>query len=275
MVERFFSEGGRGLNVTAPFKQDAFAWVHSPDPLSHAARAVNTIVKTEDGISGFNTDGLGLIADLSHLKWELENQRVLILGAGGAAMGIVQPLLDVGCVTTVANRTYSKAVELQSRFPQIRIKMMSDLKSGWDIVINSTSNSNDPYKLPMPMEVVNDAKCYDLTYSRTGRTPFIQAVELNAQAVSDGLGMLIEQAAASFHIWRAVKPNTQLLQTQLRRNNRQPLRRFLAGGVCEKCSAEDRVYIEYDADHKPLRFGCIACGYLEDRDGTTTLRLEG
>lgn len=215
-VERFFADGGRGLNVTAPFKQDAFAWVGEADPLAVKAKAVNTIAIEDHIPYGYNTDGIGLVEDLRCLAWELAEQKVLVLGAGGAVKGIVQSLLDAECELTVANRTFTKAQQLQQDFPQIHIAQFSDLRTGWDIVVNAITAWSANFELPIAKEVVARAKCYDLTYSRTGRTPFLSAVESEASATADGLGMLIDQGAAAFQIWRGVLPNTNVARSKLR-----------------------------------------------------------
>ena len=217
VVEKFFADGGCGLNVTAPFKQDAFAWVKEADPLAVKAKAVNTIAMKGDIPYGYNTDGIGLVEDLRSLAWELAEQKVLILGAGGAVKGIVQSLLDAECELTVANRTFTKAQQLQQDFPQIEISPLGDLQAGWNIVVNAITAWDDKFELPIPKEVVAGAKCYDLTYSRTGRTPFLSAVEPVSSATADGLGMLIDQGAAAFHIWRGVLPDTNVARSKLRK----------------------------------------------------------
>ena len=216
-VEKFFSDGGRGLNVTAPFKQDAFSWVEEADPLADKAKAVNTIAMNDDIPIGYNTDGIGLVEDLRCLEWETAEQKVLVLGAGGAVKGIVQSLINANCELTVANRTFEKAQQLQRDFPQIRIAQLNDLQGGWDIVVNAITAWSDNFDLPIVKEVVAQAKCYDLTYSRTGRTPFLSTVESMASTTADGLGMLIEQGAAAFQIWRGVLPDTNVSRSRLRK----------------------------------------------------------
>lgn len=216
-VEKFFADGGRGLNVTAPFKQDAFAWVEEADPLAGKAKAVNTIAIEDDIPYGYNTDGIGLVEDLQCLKWDLSEQKVLILGAGGAVKGIVQSLLNAECELTVANRTFAKAQQLQQDFPQIQIAKLGDLQTGWDIVVNAITAWSDNFDLPVAKDVVARAKCYDLTYSRTGQTPFLSAVESVASSTADGLGMLIDQGAAAFQIWRGVLPDTNVARSNLRK----------------------------------------------------------
>lgn len=270
-VESFIKDGGLGLNVTAPFKQDAFNWVTELDPLATKAQAVNTIQIDGNRRIGFNTDGLGLVADLKRLDWQLENQKLLILGAGGATMGILQPLLDVGCEITVANRTYSKAEALQLLYPSIQICSLDKLHTGWDIVINSTSAMRVGSKLAVDTSVFEHAKCYDLTYSLDGTTPFLDSLIDVATDTSEGLGMLVEQAAEAFFIWRGIRPDTQSVLSQLRVP--QPLRRFIAGAKCHKCGADDRIYVEYDDLKTPNTQGCLACGYRESRDGTTTVQI--
>lgn len=274
---RFFESGGLGLNVTTPFKQDAFAFVNRLDQLAEKARAVNTIVYTKEGLHGFNTDGIGLCADLRRLGWLNEDCRVLILGAGGAAQGILDPLLESGAAITVANRTHSRAEALKKLFRQIEILEFGRVRGGWDLVINATSVGQSGTGLDVPIAVYEDACCYDLFYSKTGRTEFLIKAGERAADISDGLGMLIEQAAEAFRLWRGIRPPTISVLPLLRNDNEEPrpTRRFIAGATCPKCGAIDRVYIDLDKQHVPVAQGCQSCGFFQQSDGTTSLSLEG
>ena len=219
----FFASGqglapGQGLNVTLPFKVDAWRWVDSHDAAATAAGAVNTIVRRQGTKHGCNTDGIGLVNDLTRrLDWHIDGARTLILGAGGAVQGIVAPLMDAGAAAlTVANRTVAKARSLARRFG-IRACALDEVGGGWDLVINGTSaglaGTGD---LVVPAAVVG-SRCYDLLYARDGATPFCAwARRHDARAVADGLGMLVEQAAQAFYLWRGVRPETAPVLALLR-----------------------------------------------------------
>ena len=219
----FFASGqalapGQGLNVTLPFKVDAWRWVDSHDAAATAAGAVNTIVRRQGAKHGCNTDGIGLVNDLTgRLDWPIDGARTLILGAGGAVQGIVAPLVDAGAAAlTVANRTVAKARSLARRFG-IRACALDEVGGGWDLVINGTSaglaGTGD---LVAPVAVVG-SRCYDLFYARDGATPFcVWARRHDARAVADGLGMLVEQAAQAFYLWRGVRPETAPVLVLLR-----------------------------------------------------------
>lgn len=207
----FFNDGGKGLNVTVPFKQDAWQWVTSHDPAAAASGAVNTIVPEDGDFRGCNTDGVGLVTDLTEiLGWTLAGSRVLLLGAGGAARGVLPALLDAGpAQVTLANRTESRALEVAAAFEGVQTTPLPDVSEGWDIVLNATSASMGGPALALPTTCVVGAACYDLFYNLTTPTPFCTwAKQHGAQTCTDGLGMLIEQAAEAFHLWRGVRPTT-------------------------------------------------------------------
>ena len=265
----FFTSNGVGLNVTAPFKQVAYKFVDKRDPQSDASGAVNTIHAVDDRHLGYNTDGIGLVADLSRLGWTLPGAKVLVIGAGGAAQGIVLPLLDQGVELSVANRTKSRADALKEQFPKVQVVGLEELSPGWDVVINATAAGWQQQQLPIPGTVFNDARCYDLGYQRDGRTPFIQQVDTQAAETSDGLGMLVEQAAEAFHIWHDVKPQTKPVLEGLR----NPKRQFIAGAVCPRCKRQDTLYIESDLQGNATLRACHACGYSEDIEGNVSINL--
>jgi len=215
----FFQAGGLGLNVTVPFKQDAFDWVDRVDGAAREAQAVNVVVRGNDRYRGHNTDGIGLVRDLEkNLGLPLANRRVLVLGAGGAVRGVLGPLLRTGVEElTVANRTESRAYALQSVFPDIRAVSFGDVGEGCDIVINGTSAGMAGEVPDVDPRTVRNAFCYDMFYTLEDETPFCRwCAECGAARAAGGLGMLIEQAAESFFLWRRVRPPTRGLAQSLR-----------------------------------------------------------
>lgn len=265
----FFLGNGIGLNVTAPFKQDAYEFVGERDIASNASSAVNTIHAIEGRFLGYNTDGVGLIADLRRLAWSLQGAKILVIGAGGAAHGIVLPLLEQGVELFIANRTRARAERIKKQFPKIEVLELDELTNGWDIVINATAAGWQKEALPVPSVTFEDARCYDLGYQRDGRTPFIQQVERYAGETSDGLGMLVEQAAEAFSIWHDVKPQTSSVLEGLR----NPRRQFIAGAECPRCNKRDTIYVERDLIGNVTLKACRACNYAEDVEGNVSVNL--
>ncbi|SCZ64311.1 shikimate dehydrogenase [Thiohalomonas denitrificans] len=223
-VGNFQANGGKGLNVTVPFKQEAWRLVDRRSPRAERAGAVNTVTLHEDGSrSGDNTDGIGLVNDLSRLGVTLTGCRVLILGAGGAVRGVLEPLLDQGPAELwIANRTVARAEELASAFASMGTVNgcgFDDLKGRqFDVIINGTAASLQGEVPPLPDTVLGkDGACYDMMYAARP-TAFIQwARRHGATAAHDGLGMLVAQAAESFFIWRGVRPETGPVIEALRR----------------------------------------------------------
>lgn len=226
-VARFCAEGGRGLNVTVPFKLEAFALATQRTARAEAAGAVNTLAFGADGILGDNTDGAGLVRDLSvNLERSLGARRLLLLGAGGATRGALLPLLGQRpAALTIANRTASKAEALAHDFaPQAGNTCIDgcgfdDLGGRrFDVVINATSASLAGELPVLPPGLYADgALAYDMMYGR-GYTRFMQAALADGAAdVADGLGMLVEQAAESFALWRGVRPDGAPVLAALRR----------------------------------------------------------
>ena len=214
---RLFTSGVRGLNITLPHKQAAAELVNELTPRAARAQAVNTIAFFEDTtLLGDNTDGIGLICDLErNLQVDLADKRVLILGAGGAARGVIAPLMERELRTlTIANRTPMKARNLASEFSDMgRIAGCSfaELQGPpYDLIINATSASLQGERPEMPAGLVDEGTvCYDMAYGR-GQTPFTAwAHALHARRTTKGWGMLVEQAAESFFLWRGIRPNTQ------------------------------------------------------------------
>ena len=212
-VESFRAAGGKGLNVTLPFKQEAFALCSSVSERARVAQAVNTLV-LETGF-GDNTDGIGLVRDLSR-NLNCAFSSVLLLGAGGAAQGVVGALLDAGAARVViANRTVSKAQGLAARFPGASASGYADLAGEFDLVINATSAGLAGELPPLPAGILRSGVlAYDMVYGR--ETPFLAAARRAGARTCDGLGMLVEQAAESFFIWRGVRPPTRPLLEKLR-----------------------------------------------------------
>lgn len=208
----FFRGGGCGLNVTLPFKTDAWQFASRLSADAREAGAVNTLVRESDEvISGHNTDGVGLVRDLTErLNIELNGARILVLGAGGAVRGILGPLLAATPVELViANRTFLKAEQLAKAFARsgnIVSTPLDQLSGQFDLVINGTSASLSNQAIALPAGLVSESSmAYDMVYSAQA-TPFMQWA-LNAGAVaSDGLGMLVAQAAESFRLWRGESP---------------------------------------------------------------------
>lgn len=214
-VDAFRARGGRGMNVTVPFKLEAYGYAGEHTPRAERAGAVNTLRFDEGRVLGDNTDGVGLARDIeSNLGITLKGRRVLLLGAGGAARGVVLPVLERGPAgLLIANRTPERAVELRALFPEF-----ANLEGGgyealagrrFDVVINATSASLADALPPLPPEAfAPGALAYDMMYGR-GSTPFLAFARAHGAGVcADGLGMLVEQAAESFFVWRGVRPDT-------------------------------------------------------------------
>ncbi|HEY6130580.1 MAG TPA: shikimate dehydrogenase [Halioglobus sp.] len=220
----FFDGGGAGLNVTVPFKQEAFEFAHRLSERAARAGAVNTLTRAGDGaIEGDNTDGVGLVRDLiANLGWPVQGLRVLLVGAGGAARGVLEPLLrERPQELLVVNRTAARAAQLAEEFADI-----GALEGGaydligarqFDLVINATSAGLSGTVPELPGSLLTERSCcYDMVYGAEP-TPFMRwSAHHAAWAVADGLGMLVEQAAESFYIWRNVRPETHPVINQMR-----------------------------------------------------------
>lgn len=201
---------GAGLNITLPFKQEAFNLATTRSERATLAQAVNTLAWREGEWYGDNTDGVGLVRDLINNQGIiLKNKRILILGAGGAARGIVGPLLDENPQEIIiANRTVEKTQQLADYF-QVKSSSLEKLNPSFDLIINATSASLQNTVPSIDPTLCQNAWCYDLAYS-TQETLFQTWAKQNGAKLSlNGLGMLVEQAAESFYIWRGVKPETK------------------------------------------------------------------
>ena len=222
-VTRFMALGGRGLNVTVPHKQSVFNLMDECTERAELAGAVNTVIRTEDGaLRGDNTDGIGLVRDLrDNLQVELEEVEILVLGAGGAARGILPPLAELRPdELVVANRTLERAREIADDLADVgRIKARSydevEAKP-FGLVVNATSAGLTGDIPPFPEHIVGpQTVCYDLSYSMRD-TPFIAwAKQRGCTRSYQGWGMLVEQAAESFYLWRHVRPNTGPVRQRL------------------------------------------------------------
>ena len=225
-VRSFISEGGRGMNVTVPFKLEAFALADHLSPRARAAGAVNTLSFRADGIHGDNTDGVGVVRDLIvNLACPLAGRRVLLLGAGGAARGALQPLIEAGpAALHIANRTAGKAIELAEQFHALAGAVpltasgFDDIGStAFDVIINATSASLSAAAPAIPDTVyAPGALAYDMMYGNAPTAFLVAASAAGADRSADGLGMLVEQAAESFLIWRGVRPDTAPVLADLR-----------------------------------------------------------
>jgi shikimate dehydrogenase len=218
-VAAFRASGARGANVTLPFKGEAYRYCTEPSAAARRAEAVNTLTFDAARIAGDNTDGSGLLRDLTvNLGRTIADRAVLLLGAGGAARGVLGPLSAARPARLViANRTPSRAQELATRIGgNVEARATGALaQMSFDLVINATSAGMSGEAPHIPGSVFGKgALAYDMVYGRD--TPFLMLARESGCETSDGLGMLVEQAADSFHIWRGVRPQTRAVIAALR-----------------------------------------------------------
>jgi len=233
-IGNFRANGGKGLNITVPFKQDAWRLVDERSPVAEQAGAVNTIVFRDDGsLYGDNTDGKGLVRDITvNNGIPIRGKRVLLMGAGGAARGVLRPLLDEAPTRLViANRTADRATGLAAAFQASTVKNHAkpiitgcgyDELPGqqFDLVINATAASLHGELPPLPDDLLAaGACCYDMMYGDEPTIFLRWAAEHGAVVCLDGLGMLVEQAAAAFELWRGVRPDGPAVIRMLRQVN--------------------------------------------------------
>lgn len=219
-VREFIAHGGRGANVTVPFKLEAFAFAEQHSERAQAAGAVNTLIFDHDRIVGDNTDGVGLVRDISvNAGVAINGKRVLLVGAGGAAQGVILPLLEQAPHSiTLCNRTQHKADELVKQFshPALQACATDALGDVYDLVINATSAGLSGDVPNVPGSVFGATTfAYDMVYAAQA-TNFMQLAQSHGARVRDGLGMLVEQAAESFYLWRGVRPDTAPVYKSLR-----------------------------------------------------------
>ena len=224
VAEKFFTEGGLGLNVTSPFKGDALCFADSSTQAALRAESANVLAKKDGGkIAAFNTDGAGLCADLRcNLKVELTDKKILVVGAGGAARGIVGALMEQNPrEIVVVNGTVEKAEKLADDFSDIGCIRAGDLKTAkgdFQIVINATSAGLHGESLSLPEGVFRGVEIvYDLSYGEAAKKFLTQAKDGGALRVADGIGMLVEQAALSFAIWEGFKPTVSVVINHLKK----------------------------------------------------------
>ncbi|MFN4324581.1 MAG: shikimate dehydrogenase [Azonexus sp.] len=219
----FIRQGGKGANVTVPFKEAACRLANSLTERAARAGAVNTLSFAGGEIVGDNTDGAGLVSDITrNLAVSLAGKRVLLLGAGGAARGVIAPILAEGpACLDIANRTAKRAAELAAAFSDLAplcAGSFADFSGlSYDVVVNATSASLAGAGLPLPAGLfAPDSLAYDMMYGK-GETPFLQLARAQGAArCADGLGMLVEQAAEAFFVWRGVRPATGAVLAGLR-----------------------------------------------------------
>lgn len=233
-VDDFFRRGGKGLNITVPFKENAWRYADAFSARAKRAQAVNTLIQQDDGtVLADNTDGVGMVRDITvNQNVAIEGKRVLILGAGGAVRGVLQPVLEQNpAEIVIANRTVSKAEALAADFADLGESAccenklhacgFADVKGEFDLIINGTSASLAGELPPIPAACVTDKTVsYDMMYGAE-TTVFNQwALDNGAAKAIDGLGMLVEQAAEAFRLWRDVLPQTQAVMNALREDRR-------------------------------------------------------
>ncbi|AIN47337.1 Shikimate 5-dehydrogenase I alpha [Candidatus Palibaumannia cicadellinicola] len=225
-MQQFFSTNGRGANITSPFKERAFALCDYVTKQASLASAVNTIFKLPNGaLFGDNTDGIGLMSDLQRLCLLHRNSRVLLVGAGGAARGVIAPLINYGCRIVLVNRTFSRAKELVRCYPNINNISTLPIEqldaANFDIIINATTTSMFREIPLLPTSLITSTVCcYDMFYQH-GDTAFIMwCRQQGAKKLIDGLGMLVSQAAYAFMLWHGILPSIfpvlEKLRAQLR-----------------------------------------------------------
>lgn len=219
-IERLRNDGYKGFSITVPFKFEAFKLATQLTERAQAAQAVNTLKFDGDVILGDNTDGAGLVNDLiRNISFNFDNKNILLVGAGGAAYGVARPLLQAACQKlSISNRTIEKAEKLASslvrEFDNVDVYEYPDSRQ-FDLVINATSSGlRDELPILPPNIFVVGASAYDMMYGR--ETPFMKFAREHGAQVADGLGMLVEQAAEAFYLWRGVHPKTAPVIDKLR-----------------------------------------------------------
>ncbi|MGE8563532.1 MAG: shikimate dehydrogenase [Acinetobacter bohemicus] len=209
-IKEFFAQGGVGMNVTVPFKEQAFAQCHVLTERAKIAKAVNTLWMQDGQLHGDNTDGQGLVDAIQALNWNLDNTAILIIGAGGATRGVIYPLVQAGVKKIViANRTLARAeqlvADLKDAVPQATLATISldNLSGEFDLVINATSASLSGDALVLP-ETLQFKYAYEMAYGKP--SSFLDQAKARGLPTSEGYGMLVGQAIESFSIWNGVKP---------------------------------------------------------------------
>ncbi|MXP67912.1 shikimate dehydrogenase [Pantoea sp. Aalb] len=224
-INEFFMSGGKGANVTLPFKQQAWTFADELSDRSILSGAVNTLKKNTCGtIIGDNTDGVGLLIDLKRLNMINPGNRILLVGAGGAARGVILPLLSLGCSLVIVNRTFEKAKKLVNIFQHKgnieAISFKKLINQHFDLIINATSSSMDRQVPSIPSSLIfEEICCYDMFYQQ-GLTSFLSWCQKHgSRNISDGLGMLVGQAAYSFQFWHNIMPEINPVINYLKKLN--------------------------------------------------------
>jgi shikimate dehydrogenase len=218
----FFADGAVGANITAPFKERAYAKCDELTDRASLAGAVNTIKQLADGrLLGDNTDGIGLLSDLERQHLIRPTDCILLVGAGGAARGVILPLLSYGCTVVIINRTYIRAQHLAGVFHHLgdinAAEMQALSGQQFDLIINATASGIHGEIPNLPIDIINpQTRCYDMFY-QAGDTPFLAwSRQLGVTNYADGLGMLVGQAAHAFQLWHGVMPEITPVLDQLR-----------------------------------------------------------
>ncbi|AYA41428.1 shikimate dehydrogenase [Xenorhabdus nematophila] len=223
VLDYFFEQGGLGANITVPFKEKAYQLSDKLTERAKISGAVNTLKRIEGNrLLGDNTDGIGLVVDLQRLNFISQGKNVLIIGAGGAAKGVISPLFSLGCSITITNRTFERAQIIANKFSQLgnirAIEIESLHSKDFDIIINATASGLDG-QIPSvsPLIFQSNCACYDMYYQQ-GLTPFLNFAHQNGVShLADGLGMLVGQAAYAFELWHGVFPEIEPVLVALRR----------------------------------------------------------
>lgn len=209
-MQTFFAEGGVGMNVTVPFKEQAFAACAQLTERAQIAKAVNTLWMQDGLLHGDNTDGQGLVAAIQALNWNLNDSRILILGAGGATRGVIYPLVQAGAKQIViANRTVARAeqlvADLKDSVPTAQLSAigLNALQGEFDLVINATSASLSGDALLLPQEL-QFSHAYEMAYGKP--SSFLEQAQARGVPSTDGFGMLVGQAIEAFYIWNGLRP---------------------------------------------------------------------
>lgn len=209
-IQHFFAQGGCGLNITVPFKEEAFALCNELSERAKIAKATNTLWMQDGKLHGDNTDGQGLVVALESNGWQLQDAKILILGAGGATRGVIYPLAQAGVQEIViANRTLSKAEQLVADVqPFVEIKLnavgLEDLNGDFDIIINATSASLSGEGMQLP-EALTFKAAYEMAYGKP--SSFIDQAKERHVPYADGYSMLVGQAIEAFDIWNGKRPD--------------------------------------------------------------------
>lgn len=222
-ITTFFSHCGVGLNITLPYKQRAFVMADQPTERCKLAGAANTLWMKDNRLHADNTDGIGLIRDLTRYM-KLQGKNILILGGGGAARGIIYPLLEMSpAILTVVIRRMEQGEELRKEFPQIQVTTLDKPDEQFDLIINATSSSLSGESIILPDALMSHHPfCYDLSYNQKEETSFVAYTRSLGCDSIDGLGMLVEQAAEAFSIWNGVLPKTATILHLLRQVQNDP-----------------------------------------------------